>query len=264
MLHTGVGNFHFPSSLLHAQMPYYRRRRSFGRRSYGRYGRRKSYRRSTGGSSAYRVAKRALAVAKRSQSILRADREVKEYSAFQTLTASNTEFWYLLNNTEQGDDEGNRQGESITGSYVHLKGRVLWGSAPLSTDAVRSVRVLLIRQRSNPSGSSTAPTAVNILDWTGLSANQANLAPYNKEQIGNFDVMWDELMTITAVSRPVIDFDKKFKTKFVSKYVEFTALDDWFYTNRLFLVFLECGVFPSGTGDGAMSYEFKSSFFYNR
>lgn len=213
-----------------------------------------------------RVAKRALSVATKASSILRTDREIKE-------TASSGDLYsgtgvpiqkFLLNNTEQGGDEGERSGEAITGSYLHLKARFYWASPSDSEQSVRLVRLLVFVERNNPSGTSVLPEASDILDFTGLTDHNANLAPYNRNRINDYTILHDEIVTITSSVRTSHAIDKKFRTKFVSKFVSFTGLDDYFYTNRLMFYIIPCAVIPTALGQGAMGYEYKSAFYYNR
>lgn len=235
------------------------------RKSYKRkYGRRKFGRRKYGARTSA-VAKKALSIAKKVARIQRGDRSQHEVADVHGFYGDPpAAYWKNLSLTETGDGDGDRDGESAVGSFVKVRFRYYYASAPPTITSARTIRVVLLRQKYNALGTTTAPNATEIFDFTNLTGTQqTHLANYNKDNIDNFAVMYDKVLTIDP-SDPSKFGTISFKYPYTMKFESFTTLSDYMYTNRLFLGIFPCGVHATEASDGPAVWEYKSDFVFYR
>ena len=238
--------------------------------AYGRkYGRKRSTRRRFGGrkrsykrSSSAGLARKAYGLAKKATRILRGDR-AEHLNRGSTQLIGAAVHTYPLTLTETGDGEGERDGEALTGSFIGIKLRYAWSTVPPAYTSNRMLRVMLVREKDNETGTAAIPPISNFLDLTGLATNQTHLAGYDRAKINGYDIMYDKVWTIIPTD-PFVLHNLSFKTPYIMKYRSFTALDDYAYTNRVNLYLIPCGELANTDEDGLAACEFSSRFVFFR
>lgn len=253
--HASFSHNHLPESL-DVLMAFTRKRRAYRKRTARRYGRRKSY-------GTARTASRALALARKATRVLRGNREVWETANSVTLIGAPTLNVYPLNVNEVGDGEGDRDGEQLMGSSLHIRARMYWSSSPDTFPSARMVRVLVFVQKRSPDGGSSTITPQMLFDESGLASNQVHLAIYNRATIGDFIILYDRVWTINS-DDPIVLRDLKFKTPYRSTYKSVGLSGDSIYQNKICIAFIACGEIVFGTSGGTAAVEYKSSFVYYR
>lgn len=179
-------------------MPYGRRRsyrRVRGRRPYGRRSTRgTNYVRSI--SSGIKMARRAWTLASRLRRLVNV--EIKKYDAAVSAGTgiTSTGSSYPLHEMAQGDTDQLRNGNSIKPLYLRLVMNFVNNSTAVNT----RVRYLIIRDMQQVPD--TSPAVSDVLD--GSVASYCD-APLNNLAVGRYKILRDSVVTMTSVSRPVVN-----------------------------------------------------------
>lgn len=263
---------HFPSLTHHTQMPY-------GRRSWGRAYRQTAFTRDDRGDRPYtprfprfrprrlygkygvrNTAQLALAKATRIDQVLRGTKNLFQKAGSTTFT-STTPYTATLNLTETGDEEGNRFGDQAQGIALHIRFSLIWASSPEGFPSIRRFRVVVFRIKSLISGNHTTAWT-DIFDDTNLSSTQADVAIYQRDKMGNIEVLWDEMLSIDTSNTAATVKDAVIPTKFICKYLSVTALDDLQYENSIRLLVIPVAPVAFALGDGAATFTYNSNWTY--
>jgi len=160
-------------------MPY---RRSYGRRTpkrVSRSGRRRGTRYTTMGSVKY-LAKKAYQGVRYIRSMINCEKH-KADTAYGPLGISTTAAVSSLNQISQGDNEFNRQGNSVLWKYMTFSGALSW-NATGTGQALRIVVVMDTQQISD-----TAPAGTDLWETTGP------FSLINNETVGRFSILYDKV-----------------------------------------------------------------------
>lgn len=106
----------------------------------------------------------------------------------------------LVNGLAVGDDDTNRDGRRVYNDHVEVRGDFYYSSA-VSAHAVDQVRGILVYDKQ-PNGA--APAVTDILAGTGNPD-----CPYNMNNSGRFDILWDKcwgLPYVPAATTAMVKF----------------------------------------------------------
>ena len=254
-------------------MPYYARgsyRRKYRQSAYSRDDRgerpytpripRSYYPRLTGKYGTRNTASLALAKVDRIDKVLRGVKNMFQKAGSTTFT-STTPYTATLNNNETGLEEGNRIGDQAQGIALHVRFSLIWGSSPADFPAVRRFRVVVFRIKGLIAGNHTTQWT-DIFDDTNLTSAQADVAIYQRDKMGNVQVLWDEMMQIDSTQNTSMVRDAIIPTKFICKYLSVTALDDLQYENTIRLLVIPCEPIAFSSGAGAATFTYNSNWTY--
>lgn len=176
-------------------MPY---KRSYAKKSYGR---RRRYKKSSGGfggmsvASAWKTAKWTAQQVWKLKGLVNSEMCKVDYVQNGT-NITNAGAIVDLTNIGQGDDENARHGNSIYARSVNWKGYI---ARPTTGDVVQIVRLLVIMDTQQVGD--TAPTVNNVLE---------SVTPYahlNTATVGRFKILCNKLISLDTANRLSATFE---------------------------------------------------------
>lgn len=107
--------------------------------------------------------------------------------------------WYFheLTRVGQGSGVNERIGNDVRQHHVTIKGQIRVNPTNINGNPFLNVRCMVIRCKSEQSGSPTAPDITKILDKSNglVSAGVPVWSFYNRENIGKYTVLMDKVLT---------------------------------------------------------------------
>jgi len=144
-----------------------------------------------------------------------------------------------LTSITQGDDQGQRQGNSILMRSIYADLSLSIGAGGTNSQ----VRVAIVLDTMN---TGTAPTVAQIYQTVG-TVNAVN-SPLNRDNAGRFSVLFDRRVSLNNVGKATCFIRKYLKTYHHIKYTGSAGTDE--FKNNVWLVCLcnEATVAPAVTG----------------
>lgn len=172
-------------------MPYYgrRRRRTFRRRRYKKSSR-PNY--TTIGAAKF-LAKRAYQGVRYLKGLVNS--EMFKFDNSFNSTVSTSPGSLNLVGIGQGDDENQRQGNSILARYLHLRFDITIHASATNT----FLRMVLVCDKQQTAD--TSPTFSDIFDTSTVSAV---IGPLNKNTVGRYSIMFDRVFKLDNQAHPNI------------------------------------------------------------
>lgn len=230
--------------------------RYYKKYSYRRKGYKKpnQYQKNTGTSaliprnwgSAWTVAQRALAIATGLKGLINSEKKYHDKTTTALVSFSGTVEG--LSHIAQGDDVGNRDGNSILARSLWVQLDVKGNTAQTST----VTRVVIFIDTEN---TGTTPTASDLLQVTGSQASVDS--PLNVDHTSRYVILLDKKFTNSLNGQMRLTFKKYIKLYKHIKYTGSSATDT--YKNNIYILYIS----DVNTDDPQITYYSRLGFMDN-